>query len=580
MYQVDGGGGLDFAARVRAAEEAKRKAAEEAAKKAAEEAAKKAAEEAAKKAAEEAAQKAAEEAAQKAAREAAKDTSKAVGHGRYAAYAAPEEPAAPVEPPKPQAQGLLAKMMSAFGRAEAPKAPDIPLMIKRLPEAPVEKAQALPSKIEEKMELAKEQAPAKEAKKQERLAPPSEADRAENAKAPISQAHEEVFEALAPEQQQAFRELSPQGRQDFDKVYRAVGGLWAEPTQYSLEASGGLNKLLTDHKLEVKDTEGGSLIGTLAKRCDQDLQPDLQPLSSTKGILQAAIKQVAYPDNVYQGENTNTCASTALQGIMASEDPAEFLRVTTGLVFDGHVKLQSGTDLKLDGSKAAWDGDGGRSIFSDAVQTSFDSFAKQFPAESDEDFGGGRVGGGGRYGGGRVGGGDRFGGGRVGGGSRFGEGEATGAQVGGANGGQVDGGGLTQNQIENLYEQVAGRLAVNITVQDDNRFSALDGVAAALEGGQKVPVGVQGVDGQGNATHHMISVLDIQKDASDPGKDKVVFTDPGTGQPTSLPVNEFAKILEAVIIPAQYADHMRWNVAPNDSDPFGGGRVGGGGRMG
>lgn len=591
MQQVDGGGDAAAAARARAAEEARRRAAEEAARRAAAEAARRAAEEAARKAAQEAAERKAAEAA---AREKAQ--------GRYAAYGAPEEPPAPPKPvtaklepaSPPKDEGILDKFKSLFGfgapAAKEPVAKPEKPTLETAGTPPEPETPALPEAIQQEVDLAKAQAPELKADLKDRLAKPSEAERAERAKDPIDPDHQAVFDTLEPAEQQAFKELAPKSRADFNQVYQAVGGMWAEPTQYSKEASSGLRKLLQDGRLEAKDTEGQTLIGTLAKRAGQEVQPEMQAHSSAIGVLQSAIKQVAFPDRVFQGENTNTCASTALQGILANEDPAEFMRLATGLVFDGKVDLAGGKSLKLDAHEVG-SVDGNRSALSQALQTSFDTFAKQFPPQSDADFGGGRVGGGGRYGGGRVGtpvafgggrvgGTDRFGGGRVGGTDRFGEGGVGGAEgqrVGGANGGQVDGGGLTQNQIEKLYENVVGRLAVNMTVDKDNALTTLDGVAAALGAGQKVPVGVQGVDDQGNATHHMISVLDIRKDAEDPGKDQVVFTDPGTGKPATMKVEDFARIMEAAIIPAQFADHMRWNVENKAADPFGGGRVGGGG---
>lgn len=577
-YQVDGGGGLDAAAvaaaRAKAAEEAARRQAEEAAQRAAEEAAQRQAKEAA-------------------SHQAAKDASQAEGAGRYAAYAAPEEVAPPPKPPV-ETLSIFSRMMTSLGKtAIAAPALGAPLAaataaFSAIPSPAGTPSNAAPAsnlttEVQDKMNLAKEMAGIKKAARKKRLDAPSPEVRAENAKAPIKPEHEYVFNTLNPKEQQAFKELSPSSRENFFKVYEKIGGTWAEPTKYSKEASAGMRKLLQHHRLEAKDTTGQNLIDVLAKRADQKLD-DAMTASTTTGTLQSVIKQLAYPERVYQGENTNTCASAALQGILATEDPGEFARIATGLVFDGQVKLQGGGTLKLDASQVGSAQDGDRSALSQALQTSFDTFAKQFPAESESDFGGGRVGGGGRYGGGRVGGGGRFGGGKVGGGGRYGEGEVAqaGAEaaIGGVNGGQVDGGGLTQSQIEKLYENVAGRLAVNIGVTDANRFSTLDGVAAAIADGQKVPVGVQGVDNEGNATHHMITVLDIKKDAEDPGNDKVVFTDPGTGEAASMAVKDFAQILQAAIIPAQFADHMRWNVAPNATNPFGGGRAGGGGRTG
>ncbi len=634
-YKVDGGGGIDAAARARAAEAA-RKAAEEAARKAAEEAARKAAEEAARKAAEEAARKAAEEAARKAAaREQEKEAIGTKAAGRYAAYGAPEEAAAPQAKPetKPAAKTEGVEAKAEAPKAEAPKADDGPMSaidnilnkVKSFlniggpeasapkpepakPEAPKAEAAkpetdaaagksleppALPESIKAEMELAKEQAMSKQADRKERMAKPSEAERMERAKEPIAADQEAMFNTLEPAQQQAFRELTPKSREDFNKVYEAVGGMWAEQHDFSQVASHGMRKMLQEGRLEVKDTTGQTLVGNLAERVGQELQPSMQTHNTTAGTLMSAIKQVAYPDQVWQGQNTNTCASTALQGIMANEDPAEFMRIATGLAFDGKVQLAGGATLALDASKIGDATDGNRSALSQAVQTSFDTFAKTFPAESDTDFAGGRAGGGGRYGGGRVGSADRFGGGRAGGGGKYGEGEvadavegvadavAAGVQsIGGRNGGQVDGGGLTQNQVEKLYENVVGRLAVNTSVTEDNRFDTMDGIAASLANGIKVPVGVQGIDDQGNATHHMITVLGIRQDAKDPGNDQVVFTDPGTGKQAALPVRDFTQILEAAIIPAQFADHMRWNVAPDSADPFGGGRAGGGGRKG
>lgn len=561
MYQVDGAGDSAAAAAAAAAARA-------AAQRAAEEAARRAAEEAARRAAEEAARRAAEE-----------DASSLQGSGRYSAYGAPEEaPTAPTPtgetPPAPSTDtpdvpSLVGKVMSFFGFAGtgevAPTA--MPQQSPPEPPAPTEGDPAVPAAVQKEIDRAKEQEVVEKRDNKQRANKPTAAERAERAKVPIEPDQQVVFDALTPQQQQAFRELTPASRQDFSHVYEAVGGLWAEKTEQATDAAQGLGKLLQDGKVEALDTQGDTLIHTLAVRTHDQLQPALQGHNETIGLLQSAIKQVAFPDNVFQGDNTNTCASTALQGILAKEDPAEFMRIATGLAFDGKATFESGATIKLDAHEVGSASDGNRSVLSQALQTSFDTFAKQFPPVSETDFGGGRVGGGGRYGGGRVG-----------GGSRFGDGVVDGS-VGGASGGQVDGGGLTPNQIEKLYEKVVGRLAVNVTVDESNRYATMDGIAATLEAGMNVPVGVQGVDDQGNPTHHMINVEGIRQDPKDPNKDLVIFTDPGTGKPASMPVEKFIKLMEVAIIPACHADPLRWNVEPSHGD-FGGGRVGGGGRLG
>ncbi len=426
------------------------------------------------------------------------------------------------------------------------------------------------------------------------------AARTANAEVPLSDSQATVVKCLeTDEQKTAFKQLSTEERDQFSKAYQAVGGTWAEQNDYAKKASHGLRKLLAEGRLLDADSQGGTLLATLAAHADKPLAKPLADAGLDQtGQLQNLVNMIAYPDSVFQGENTNTCVVASLQTVLAQNDPAELARIAAGVIWEGEVKLHKGDTLKLVTSEL-WKDDGGRSSTSQIIQGSFREFARQFPPEpvmgrDGGEYGGGRGGGGGVRGGGRYGskgthGGGRYGvagtygGGRGGGGGTHGGGELRDGQpasVAGAPSGAPGEspasvpGGLTEYQAQEIYERVLGKLAVPVPVEDGNRQAAWNGLKRALESGIPVPAGVTGYDKKNNPILHQVTILGIEGDT-------VFIADPGTGKGRPFPIDQVLKDLNALILPAQFADKTGWNIVPNVENPgdaerqYGGGRPGG-----
>jgi len=416
-----------------------------------------------------------------------------------------------------------------------------------------------------------------------------------NAAVPIAEGQQAMFNKMSPAQQQAFRELGPKMREAYQSVYNRIGGNWPEKDQgeYAKVAIEGLGTLLAEHKLESRDFRGNSLLQNLARRTRQAPFEGLKPADGP-GVMQSALRQLAFPDRVFQGENTSTCAAAALQTILAKEEPAEYARLSLGLAFDGQVQLQNGNTLKFDASEMGKWNDGDRSYMSKAMQGSLKAYAQQYPADpADEQLqAGGRAAGSSTRGAGGAGGNGGRGGGAAGGGSVRGAGGAggNGGRGGGvAGGGSVRGGGtvggtggrgagvageasttaidikannqdgLYDNQIRHMYEDVIGRAAVQIDVDQANYGATLNSLRQSTSAGMAVPVGVQGVDAQGRPTGHAVAVVGFRQEA---GREMVLFTDSGKGERRKMDVDEFQKILQVALVPAQFADHERWNIEP------------------
>lgn len=401
-----------------------------------------------------------------------------------------------------------------------------------------------------KIDEAKQQAAEKAREYEARHSRTEEATRQANAKVELSDSLEPIAAKLDPEELQALKELSVDQRAKFGELYEQLGGLKTDADPGTRQAVDGLERLLKEGTLETKDFMGGSLLDTFHSRLKQT--PDAQMGDVTpQSLLQTVINHIAAPTAVSQGKDTNTCACAALQTIVANQDPAEYARLATGLAFDGKVSLKGGEEMVLDASEVGKLDDDGRSPLSQAIQGTFKKFAEQFPEEGTEDYGGGRLGRG------------RFGGGRLGSGGKYGDGTLGSGTIGGANGGQVNGGGLTQNQIEKLYESVIDKLAVKIPVTPENMDAVMDGVVRTLQNDQPVPVGVRGQDSAGRSTHHVVTVLGIDLEEGK-GEPTVTFSDPGTAKEHKMPLSEFQQVMEAVVIPAEYANHASWQLGDID----------------
>ncbi len=437
-----------------------------------------------------------------------------------------------------------------------------------------------------------------------------------NALVPLTDDQQVVYGTLSADAQAAYKQLTGEQRDQFDSIYRAVGGLWSEPTQASLKSSAGLQEILANGVILDQDKEQNTMLSDLASRVGQPLASQLDGKDvDSEGQLQNIVNDVAYPDQIFQGTNTDVCASAALQTLMANNDPAELVRVATGLVFDGKVTLhgtdQSGDVMHLQTGEL-WTVDGGRSSTSQLIQGSFDHYALQFEANplggEDDGAAGGRSGmaggaGGGRsglaggVGGGRMGFGGGVGGGRSGfaggvGGGRSGlaggVGNGSFAQAGTAGTGSGEGSvsqgfAVTEFQAENLYEHVDGDMAVPVKVVDQNRDAAWKGAIDSLQNGYPLPSMVTGYGPDGKVVGlHQITLLDVSPD----GK-QIKIQDSSVGKAMWVPIDRVKAAVQAMVIPAQYAGGTGWQIVANPENPgdadaksVGGGRGGIGGGQG
>ncbi|MEB3298545.1 MAG: hypothetical protein VKO21_03570 [Candidatus Sericytochromatia bacterium] len=529
---------------------------------------------------------------------------------------------APIAPPAPtaetipaQSSGLPKAATDSFQRtAPLPAAPALadsqaspPSLLRRLMSwaerlwqglvggpQPVAQERGLEGKSRKMLEVAAEIQEAKQlAEAQKRFNQADAAEtlaarttRAQNAAVPLKSAHEGFVAAMSGPQRQAFRELSGPDRESYAVLARTFGGVLEGATLEGTEQA--LAKLLEEGVLLRKAPTGRAsdvpptILQLLASRAQAPtLAGGLKDRGlSPAGQLANLVNQVAYPDKVYQGEGTNTCVVASLQTLMAQQDPAEYLRLATGLLWEGKVRLANEDLLEL--APVDWQGEtSGRSSTDAVLQEALMAHAERYDGGDGDGIGGGRYGGGRRgggvYGGGRRGGG-AYGGGRRGDGIYDPEGTASASSRSAAS---VPG-GLTEVQAEKLYEAVAGDRAVPVPVTDINRDLAWRGIRQALDAGFPVPASVTGQQG-GKEVLHQVTLVEIRQDED--GDEFAIVADSGSGEAVRVSLEQIRKDVDTAIVPSRFANMTGWNLVMNEARPAdaeegqrGGGRYGSGGR--
>lgn len=537
-------------------------AAQEAARKAAQEAARKAAEEAARKAAQEAARKAAEQGA-KAAHAGAAPIADAVGvkkaiTTRLSAYDAdaPAPAAGPAPAPPDEASAVPAR----FGFGGVGKvAGEAISQLKDVVENAVEGAAAgaAAGAVENVAQgadpvLEAQQEEVAQASNQATISPEDEkramreareaADaKAANAEVPLDPQDERVTKDFNEQELQAYKELPVDDRKKFNDVYQYLHceNQSGKETQASISARDGFRKALTEGTLVDKDKEGTRVLDHFGARMRTDLADELKGKGvDARGQLQTLAYQIAHPGTIFQGEQTDTCVAASLQTNMAARNPGEYMRVATGLLFDGKVTLhgpKGDQEIKLDTSalySEAGEAYSVRATTNQLLQQSFMSFAREkYPAqEGDILFTGGRYGRGGQYGG--------------------------------------DGEGLTLNQAEQLFENVSGSYVTPVGVTDENRAQSTRSLEDAVASGQRVQVGLASDRGG-----HMVAVLGIETDAE--GRQVVRYSDSNEAAEKTMPLDKFMELSTGMVLPSQYAGVFVSAGGTGASGDYGGGRGGG-----
>jgi hypothetical protein len=139
--------------------------------------------------------------------------------------------------------------------------------------------------------------------------------------------------ALTPEEKTAMAALPPLQRAQYQTVAARLSGPDRE----------AFAKLLIEGKLTAgRDLKmRGDLLGNLANLATQPLEPGID----RRELVAQAIRNVADPSTITQGAE-DTCGAATQQILLAKENPAEYVRILSGLASqEGKVELVGGQTL-------------------------------------------------------------------------------------------------------------------------------------------------------------------------------------------------------------------------------------------
>jgi hypothetical protein len=96
-----------------------------------------------------------------------------------------------------------------------------------------------------------------------------------------------------------------------------------------------------------KDSAGKTLISNLEKLTTQPLNTMLAGETSTSELVDSALLDITNPNRVDQG-TAPTCTVTSMQFELVADNPAEYLRLLTGLAGpSGSAQMKGGSDLVI-----------------------------------------------------------------------------------------------------------------------------------------------------------------------------------------------------------------------------------------
>lgn len=280
--------------------------------------------------------------------------------------------------------------------------------------------------------------------------------------------------------------------------------------------------------LNQKDSKGTSVADHLR---DILKRPEKPGLPSPTQVVRELIDGWVSPQSIHQGNGTFSCTAATIQGIMASTSPGEYARVVKGLVFDGQVQTAGGDKLEANLSGLAQDE--GRNGVEDIFQETVMSFGRGLPeVGSDKTWGNGSFG-------------------SVTPASRpktssppaVGSSNGSPKKPRGRLGSLVAGNdGLTSHQFSETVRSLTGQRSVTLEPAEGFTKASMQGVLSELLKKGPVPVGVSGVDSQGNPTLHAVRVTSLT-----PGT--ITFQDSGKGKSETVPADEFQRSLRLVVVP-------------------------------
>lgn len=240
----------------------------------------------------------------------------------------------------------------------------------------------------------------------------------------------------------AIGKLSEAERSDLFRLVSYVGDPKRIPPEHAANIRTAVGVLVDDGRLLEKDTTGKSILGIFSERIGQKTRNG----GGSAWDLGEIICTTAWPISINQGARTSTCSAAVVQAMMARQDPANYARFATGLVFDGQGVAPSGETVKLSTTEKERQKGGygeGRGSVIASIQGSLIAHARQYgPGSSEDAYGGGRRGASATYGGGRAGSPVTYGAGRGG--------------RGGVYGGNAGDAGLSAEQADYLRQRLVG----------------------------------------------------------------------------------------------------------------------------
>lgn len=284
---------------------------------------------------------------------------------------------------------------------------------------------------------------------------------------------EEALARLTPEQQEQYRQL-------------------AERTKNDPDARLALQLLLIEGKLtaDPRSNDGKTLLETLAGLTTQELACGID----RDALICDLIQEIAVPSAINQ-QDKGTCTVTAIQIMLAAQQPAEYARIIAGLASpQGEVRLRNGELIRREPNTDSADGSK-RSISSLLWQPAMMEYGNgnlNYDNEADK---------------------------------------------------HSDGhSGLYAHEVDRVMEGILGHKVATMHTQDVGVDALFASVAGAANAGQPVPVCVRwGVDKDGKHAYHEILVTKVENG-------RVYYTNPW-GKEESMTFEEFRDRLTFASIP-------------------------------
>ena len=125
------------------------------------------------------------------------------------------------------------------------------------------------------------------------------------------------------------------------------------------------------------DKNWDNLLENLHQLTVQEISPEFAENNISRDeLITSILQEVSHPGEVNQGSWHGTCTVTSMQYMLCKNNPAEYVRLMSGLISpDGTVEMRNGDILKRDIGSIPFDGDTGRSVTERIFQSALMEYA-------------------------------------------------------------------------------------------------------------------------------------------------------------------------------------------------------------